>query len=467
MPSGPASLFFWPLFLLTLSLLPPACAYAELKRTISLAEAVALTRNNNPLIKVGQDGVEAAQLQAMRVTGNFHSPAFDVTGYTGLVPAARGDVLSSQDRSSSSDGLGPFYRVDFTAVLPLYSFGKAARAKDAAAAHLVAGYEDLGRIQSDLTGRVVKAYAATAIGQELNSLAESMVKDYQELIEQIRQEYDAVDSVVTDADLFKAQVFSFDIEKNRQQALLFFNESVLLLNGLLNNLNQRPYQVQAFEVPTPDFRPDQLSKALASALDHSPVLRKLRADERSLSALASLEERKMRPDLFLAVGGGIARADNRDKQTNPFVEDKFNYDRIGATLGLKWNYNYHQRKYQVSAAHLEHRRLLHHLWLKQLEIEGKIRQVWLQVEQLWNLRIAADESLQAARRWVRLESENLDIGLGDVNGMVDAYKSYYTLRAESDRISLEYLHVLADLAVLTGSTDQLVDWIEYGKVVFD
>ena len=63
------------------------------------------------------------------------------------------------------------------------------------------------------------------------------------------------------------------------------------------------------------------------------------AGVRALEAKWRLTRSNRMPLFYLAGALGYAHAGHRTDQTNPFVVDNFNYFRLGAFLGVSWNFN--------------------------------------------------------------------------------------------------------------------------------
>ena len=97
------------------------------------------------------------------------------------------------------------------------------------------------------------------------------------------------------------------------------------------------------------------------------------AATRVLAAKVELQRRSRNPVFFLAGGVGYAHAGNRDEQDNPWVNDDFNYTRIGAEIGMKWDANLYRKGIDVSEALAEQRALLEQLEVLRSKVGVEVR----------------------------------------------------------------------------------------------
>jgi outer membrane protein TolC len=77
---------------------------------------------------------------------------------------------------------------------------------------------------------------------------------------------------------------------------------------------------------------------------------------------------------------------------------------------------------------------------------------------------AARESLKASKSWLRLSLENWDMGIGEVDRLLDAYEAYYRMKGVEIEMELEYNLSLARVAKALGDLDLYLDWVKSGTV---
>ena len=188
------------------------------------------------------------------------------------------------------------------------------------------------------------------------------------------------------------------------------------------------------------------------------------AATRALAAKVELERRSRNPVLFIAGGIGYAHAGNRDEQDNPWVNDDFNYARIGAEIGVKWDANLYRRGIDVSEARAEHRALLEQLEALRAKVGVEARRALREVRRTSALLDSARSSLKAAKSRLRLELDNWETGVGEVSDVIDAYEKYYRLRVEEPQREHDLNVALARLGFVLGDVNLYLGWVHDGKV---
>ena len=178
-----------------------------------------------------------------------------------------------------------------------------------------------------------------------------------------------------------------------------------------------------------------------------------------------LAENERNPTAFFAGGVRYAYAPDREDQDNPFAYDNFNYFDVGGFLGMEWTFDprgdalaIHRREAERDAAYFG-------LRAKRLQVELEVRKAFLQVESAARLRQAAESSLDAARDWVRVASDHWDLGLGEPDRLLRAYRSYFERESALLATEADFHSSLAGLAMASVGMDTYLRWTDVGDVV--
>ena len=435
--------------------------------SLTISQVITLVKKNNPLVELGRLEVETARQKSAEIAGKFLSPQMTLESTGGLVPAAEGDVTYSPDSNDGYNDLGPFARIDLKITQPLYTFGKYSAATGASQLNLEMQEALQQEAIDELTFTATKAFLGMIAGRESAEVGKNLQEHYTKLLRQIEKMLQDNDPEINDSHLLEIRAMSFEITKQSSRGRIDKEQAALLLKGLLN-LTQNTV-IHAVSPKIPDFQEPVtfLPKCLAYASSHSRQLKSLDAGIRALHLKAELEENMKYPDIFLLAGAGYGSASNRDEQDNPFVSDEYNYDYAGAVLGMKWDFNYQVNTAKKNQACIDWQKLQEKRKLAALQLDGEIRDSFLQAERQWNLFKAAKESLQAAQAWIRLEGDNLDMGLGDVKRLVSAYRQYFQLKADEIETRYLYLLALARLAKTMGNIDLYLQWEKNAQVQID
>ena len=216
--------------------------------------------------------------------------------------------------------------------------------------------------------------------------------------------------------------------------------------------------------PAVEIDEGRIALLVAQAIESHPEVRALTAAARTQAANVELQRRSRNPIFFIAGGVGYAHAGNRDKQDNPWVDDKFNYSRIGAELGLKWDANLYRGGIEVSAALADHQALLEQLEVLRAKVGIEVRRSLAEARRTRALLDSARSALKAAKSRLRLVLDNWETGVGEVKDVIDAYGKYYRLRIEEPQSEYELNVALARLGFVLGDVNLYLGWVHDGKV---
>ncbi len=440
-----------------------SAAVAETVR-LGLRETIGRAVAESHLVKSGAIEVEKAGEGVRKARAQRILPEAKVSLAGGYVPEARGSVTSSPDSSDDLDDLGPYYRLELKLVQPLWTFGKL-DALDTLAREGLAAQQ----ARSNLTGQKValdaaKAYWALAAAARGEAVAGEMRADFDELQREVAKRLADESSGVDDADLLEVKSNGFSID------LLYFDalEARRLSTDALRALLNLPAQSEpsAVDEPPPAVAIDEARTAevAARAIEAHPEVRALAAAARGLAANVEMQRASRNPVLFLAGGVGLAHAGNRDEQDNPWAYDTFNYQRIGAEIGLNWDANLHRQNIDVSAASDEHRALLEQLEGLRAKVGVDVRQALREAVRSRVLLDSARTALKAAKSRLRLVLDTWETGIGEVADVLDAYEKYYQLRIEEPQREYALNVALARLGFVLGDVNLYLGWVHDGKV---
>lgn len=403
-----------------------------------------------------------AEEETKEISSAFCAPRIEMSSYGGVIPDAEGGITS--ENTNGYDNSGPFFKVDFKVIQPLYSFGKYDSARGAGQHNLEMKKALAQEARNDLQLEVVKAYFGVVAGQDSSLLSDELRDNYTQLVKKIERLLADPGAELDDADLLEAKTLHFEIEKQCADIAANTEQSLLYLKGLLDLEADARLSAVATGIPEIVEAQGIIGQMQGHLHDHSPLLHGLQAGMDAMTEKIQLERRKRYPDLFFALGAGYGTAPDRDKLDNAYVHDEYNYERVGGALGLKWDFNYGVSKAKIEKNLLEYQQLVKKGQLAVQQKEGAIAKLSGEAVRKHKLYEAAGKSLKSATAWVRLESDNMDVGLGNIKRFVKAYQYYYQLKGEVIATKAQYLVTLAELAHAAGDTNLLLNWLEYGKV---
>jgi len=429
---------------------------------LDLQQAIALAQKNNPITELSRLEVEIAREKSNEVSGKFFSPRINLESYSGLISGAKETITGSWDEDNGD--LGPFFKVDLKIIQPLYTFGKYTNATEASRLNVQVQKAALQETVNQLTFSVTKAYLGLIAGQDSHEVAKKLDKFYQKLLKQINLELERGNPDINDSHLLEARAMFFEIEKQASRGTQTQEQAKLLLKGLINLDPNTRVVTTPLQIPDFETTDSHLQEFLDYAHDHSWLLKKIDAGVKALQQRSELATNMKLPDFFLAAGAGLARAPNRERLPNSYLDDDYNYERIGAVFGLKWNFNYQTRTAKEQQAVIDYLKLKEKRKLAILRLDGEIRDTYMVTRQQWRLLAAAGQSLKSAKQWIRLENDNFDMGIGDIKRLISAYRKYFHLQGDEIESRYNYLEALARLARKLGSAELYLQWETHGHV---
>ncbi len=382
----------------------------------------------------------------------------------GLVPEARGTVVSSPDSSGDLDNLGPFYGLEFKLVQPLWTFGRLDATETLAREGLATQ-----RARRTLSGQnvafdAVRAYWALAAASQGETIARDMRRDFDKLQHEVEERVADENSGVNDADLFEVKTNSYGIDRLFFDALEARRASADVLRGLLALTGEEEPVLVDEPPPAAEVDENRAVDVVTRAVEAHPEVRVMAATARTQEMRVELERRSRNPVLFLAGGFGYAHAGNRDEQDNPWINDEFNHTRVSAAIGMKWDANLYRKGIDVSEARAGHQVLLEQLEGLRARVGIEARRALRETRRTRDLLDSARTALKAAKSRLRLVLDNWETGVGEVKDAIDAYEKYYRLRIEEPQREYELNVALARLGFVLGDVNLYLGWVHDGKV---
>jgi len=433
-------------------------------KKFSLETALVYALSHSPVVVRTRVEREKARLLLDEVRSQSLLPEFSLSGQTGLVPEARGDIFDSPDKQTDLDGWGPFYKLDVKLVQPVFMFGRKSSARSAAQSGI-----DLQDIKSDsevekLVLTVINAYCALSAAKKAESVAHEVQENYDKLQEEVKKRLEAEDSEVDDTDLL-------EVKSNR-----YLIEEIVIKSKYQRKMAERAFNaaigreiiaaVEVLEENIPGIQLDEtrMFRVVQQALPQNQDIRGLNTALQALQAKAKLAYSKKRPIIFLVGGFSYAYAPHRQDQTNPFAVDHFNYMDLGAFLGFQWDLNFFRKNIEARQYQLEKESMAQNLKLLRSKIEMEILKAFTEVNKNAQLLEQVRSSLKAAKSWLRLSMDNWDMGIGEVERLIKAYNAYYQLKGVEIERSFDLKTSLANFAYILGNTKLYLEWVKNGKV---
>lgn len=420
---------------------------------VSLADAETIALRRHPTVERARSDLAISEARRTQASHARFLPRLDLRNVWGPIPRARGEftetgVLISPDTSTSLEDLRWFTQVELNLLQPIHTFGRLGGLVDAAESGAEASRLGVETAAEDVRLQVRQLYWGLVLGEEMVRVAED-VRDRFEEAGTTLEERDA-EGTVTQAELFKFRIFSYEVEKRLREARDRLALAQAGLRAALGVGRGIVLRTEAEELRPLAARLESLETYLDLAMAHRPELGQLEAGVAARAAAVRAKRAEFMPQLFLGAEVVWNRAPSRFDPENPFVHNPTNFFRPGLVLGFNWNMNVVQTRDEVRLAEYEEEKL-------RAGLDPLRDKVWLDVREAYldATRAAAnledsEEALTVSESWLRTEAQTFDLGLGEIGDLIDAFQANSAMRVEHLRNIFEFNSGTAELSRAVG-----------------
>ncbi len=416
---------------------------------LDLSECIKLALTNNPETKEAFYSVEASRGRLDEAkTGML--PKMEITNLTGLIPAAHGDALFSDDRITDTDDLGIFNKLELQIVQPIYTFGKITGFRKAAAKGLEVEIAKSDKKRDEIIFMVKQLYHNLVFTREVFSIVNEVRTNFEKALKTAQERLESGSGKITQSDILKLKVGlaetrkEYEKLKNAIETISFALKREL---GLNRNTD--------FDIKTESLKPDSvdlkdLEEYISMVFKNRPEWKQIEAGIDARRALLQTKESDLYPTFFL--GGGIyyAVAPNRTDQKNPFVRDDYNYFDAGLALGMRWLLDFSATSARIRSARAELNMSLEQKKTAALGFPVEVGKAYREViENKAKIDISQD-GRKAARSLLVLCLTNFDFGIGEAKDLFEALFIYTKSVSSYLKAVRSYNLSLARLSLVVG-----------------
>jgi outer membrane protein TolC len=412
---------------------------------MSVAEALEHAMKHGSLIEAAKGGtaVFEAKLKAAQALAWPH-----VEGIVFGAPKPREYGPAGQGETDFSTW-GILARAEVSGYVPLYTFEKISRLKDAATLGIEVGRAQETIAAAETRFMVLKAAYGLSLARELTSV----IAEGREYLEKARKRIDELsksdDPSFDPVDRMKLRVYDAQVLAKELEA----KRAVDLSEALLRTaIGLTPDDATTFRVTAPaPVEPRgarELDALVFQALEERPELVAIKKGVAAKRALVDAKRAAYWPDL-LAVG--MARYTYSNVSDRTGMDDPYNGYAAGAGLAIRFDLDIAKKQADVREAEAE---------LGKLEAEavGAERGVRLEVTKLFREmadgRALVDAQLaakEAARGWVIAKTDLYENGLADMDDVLTALVAFFQARIDQLRAIHDFNVAVAALERATGA----------------
>ncbi len=446
-----------PLLTLTVS------ADTEKKNQVTLETALAGARRYNPLFQKDYRALKSeTELSKINMLRFF--PGMQMKMKTGLVPEARGDYSDSPDSADELDGLGPFYKFEFKVSYPIYTFGRYTSAKKAAKLGINIDRAKTSYEREKYLMQVIKSYWSLAAAREATEMAREMKKNFDKLQKEVQERLLDEKSDITDSHLLELKTNAYNVSQIYRKALSSEEYAQKVLHEITGLAVDGTTDVGSEKIPPSSLKKDDMKLILSRVKRDHYQFRGMQDAAKAIRAKIKFTESTRLPILYLAGAYKYGIAPNRTDVSNPFLVDNYNYNSLGAYVGLKWDLNFMTVQKDLKKLECDYRMLDNEIKTATKKLMLDLHRAFSDVSDREALLKKCQASLKSSRTWLRLTLDNWEMGIGEPSPAIKAYRAYYELWASEIRMKYRLNISIAQLAFAMGDITYYTRWLKNEKI---
>ena len=428
------------------------------KLVIGLDDAVSRTLAVSNRIKEARAGVDVSLSKQNQADGARWAQ-IDANLFGGpsteneLLNNGRGTGTGVIDSKTTTDDIklnGVFGRAQIRVVQPLYTFEKISSFREAASRGVQVSKAAVGQQASEIILQVKQAYYGALLARDIRTFLEGLKKDVQKSLKTTEERVEAGSPAATLGDVFQLRSFVGRLEKGIADAE---EGRKIAMDGLRTLMQLAPgvrFELADEHLTPVDLRLRPVEHYQTTADEIRPEFVQLREGIKAREALVEAAVADRYPTFFAAVLADVAGATNRDRSRVPIISDPLMHTQGGFVLGLQWHFDFGIVEGRIDEARAEYLQLIHKKDFADLGIPFQVRKAYEEfqtaTENIKNTRTA----YRNARRWLVTAVANLDLGIGEVVQLTQAFILFVDFRVENFRAIHAQRMALANLDFATG-----------------
>ncbi len=346
--------------------------------------------------------------------------------------------------------MGPFGRLDFTIVQPLYTFGKISHRREAARYGVEVQRAAREKTRGAVILRIKELYFALLLAQQGKESAadlESFIEDARTRIQRLIK---LGSTSADESDLYRLEAYAGEAKRFKAKAESGASLAYQALKRTIGLAPNQEFQLDVKELPRDTRALGDRQEYMQKALQQRPEFEQIEKGLEARRNLVEAAEADLYPSIFAAVIGSYAGAPNRERLDVPYIGDDFNHAKLGAVLGAKWHFDLGILEGKVSKARAEYERLLQTKEFAARNIPLEVLKYYQAAVENLNSFQASEKAAIAARKWIVVAFANFDMGVGQARDIFFAVERYGKNQGEFLLSLLNYHLALANLSYAVG-----------------
>jgi outer membrane protein TolC len=436
--------------------LAPVAARAAEPPVLNLPQLISLALQFSPDVKASKSEVKLAEEQQKEAHA-YRFPQLDTTLISGVVPNAKRPVFDQGNQqitypypSNRLHGVNIFGRLDLYFTQPLYTFGKIAFREDAAKKNVKVKEAGVDAKKGEVILQVSQAYYGLILaeqGKDVVREARSYLRDTKDRITRLLQ---MKSPNARESDLYRLSMYEGAVEKFAAEAEEGAKVAYQALKALIGYGDGQDFKVPP-ELPTPTQAPATLDYHIRTALELRPEFTQLKEGLVARQLLVDAARADQYPSLFFAIMGALAGAPGRETTRDPYIYDYFNQLYGLPVIGVKWHFDFGILKAKIGQAQAELEQLKYTERTALMGIPVEVAQQYGKVQENYKASQGLEKAYVNARRWLVTSFSNVDMGLGKMEDIFQAFERYGNFRGDYLMALYQYNLAMTRLDKATGA----------------
>ncbi|MFQ5657601.1 MAG: TolC family protein [Candidatus Methylomirabilales bacterium] len=345
---------------------------------------------------------------------------------------------------------GVFGRAQIRIIQPIYTFEKIASFREAAARGVEVSKAALDKTASEITVQVNQAYYGALLAKDIRAFLQSLRKDIKKSLRKAERRIEVGSPAGTLSDVYQLRSFIARLEKgivDTEEGLKLAREALRTLMQLGEGVD---FALADKHLTAAKVKFKSVADYVRTASEFRPEFVQLRQGIKAREALVDAAAADMYPAFFAAFVADVAGATNRDQSNVPIITDPLQHAYGGVVVGLNWTFDFGIKKGRIDEAQAEYMQLIHKRDFAALGIPLQVRKAYLELESATKNIRNTRTAYRNARRWLVAAVANMDLGVGDVTSLTQAFILYVEFRVENYEAIHDQRMALANLDFATG-----------------
>jgi len=416
---------------------------------LSLDTCIARALEAAPELAEARAEVDIRRSKLAEAKLSRYLPDAEAVSATGFAPRARGNVVSSPDSVTTRE-FGPFTRVEVEVHQPLYTWGKIAGGIAAATRTVEQQMAATEARAADVVMQVKQLFYNALLARSVLGVVDRTADAYDTALKTATKRRERGDPEISEIDLLNFRIAVAEVAKDVPRLKAGEQGAIEALLRLMGDRSSGAVDLAPTLLEPDPAEVKPLEYYDAELFRRNPSWREVSAGVEAKGEEVKTVEADFYPMVFLLGAFGYGYAPERRRQTNPFVNDQYNFlNGPGAALGVRWGLSFHVTAARVATARAELERIEAARRSARRGLPVELHDAYRRVQENREALVHLDDGRRAGRAVLTLAVTNFDLGLDEPRKVFDALGLYA-------KVSSDYYETVRDYNVAVADIQRIV-----------